>query len=508
MDNLLTYNLSASNHNLDLLLGQSAQMYRIDYFEGYVEDFPNNNIRELSGGINNKDVAGNASELALDSYFGRLNYNFDYKYLFEFNYRYDGTSRFHSDQRWGGFPSFSVGWVASNENFLQNLGPISFFKLRGSWGQLGNQNIGNNYYPYAQNISTSQNYLWGDIIAPGVAVTSLANPNLTWETTTITDIGIDFNLLNNKLQVVADWFNKTSTDILIRLPIPATMGNVAAPFQNVGEVKNTGWELDVKYQDQFGEVGVFAGFNLSQVKNEVVDYGGIEFTISNNAITTEGEAIGSYYAYIAEGYYQTQEELDNAPQQFGRPLRLGDVKYKDISGPDGEPDGIISADYDRTIIGTPFPDMFYSFNMGGSYKGFDIYAFFQGIQGIERYHWINTEATGQGTFTKTALDYWTENNRDAETPRWGNLQNNTEFSSFWLKDASYLRLKNLEIGYSLPANLLNSVKLNKARIYLSGINLLTFTKLKDYDPEKLSNDNRNRDYPKAKVYSIGINLTF
>ena len=508
VDNLLTYDYTAGNHSFDILLGQSAQMFRTDFFQAYVEDFPNNNIHELDGGINNKDVAGSAAELSLDSYFGRIHYNYADKYLAEFNYRYDGTSRFHSDNRWGGFPSFSVGWVASNESFMADARIISFLKIRGSWGQLGNQNIGDNYYPYTQNINTGQNYLWGDYIAPGVAVTSLANQDLTWETTTITDIGIDLNLFKNKLQIVADWFDKTSTDILIRLPIPATMGNVAAPYQNVGEVKNTGWEADVKYQDYIGKVQVFGGFNLSHITNEVLDYGGIEFSISNNAITKEGEAIGSYYAYIAEGYYQTQAELDNAPQQFGRPLRLGDVKYKDISGPDGVPDGKITADYDRTILGTPFPDIQYAFNFGARYKGFDFYTFFQGIEGIKRYNWINTEANGQGSFTKTALDYWTEDTPDAVTPRWGNLGNNTVYSSFWLKDASYLRLKNLELGYTIPADITNRVNINKARIYFSGINLLTFTKVKDYDPEKLTNDDRNRDYPKAKVYSVGINLTF
>ena len=247
---------------------------------------------------------------------------------------------------------------------------------------------------------------------------------------------------------------------------------------------------------------------MSHITNKVIDYGGIESSISNNAITIEGEAIGSYYAFVAEGYYQTQEELDNAPQQFGRPLRLGDVKYKDISGPNDVPDGKITADYDRQIIGIPFPDLQYSFNLGASYKGFDIYAFFQGIEGISRYNWINTEANGQGSFTKPALDYWTEDNRDAPTPRWGNLANNTVYSSFWLKDASYLRLKNLEFGYTLPANITNRVGINKTRIYFSGLNLLTFTEVKDYDPERLTNDDRARDYPKAKVYSVGINVTF
>lgn len=506
VDNLLTYDYTNGSHSVDLLLAQSAQKERTDFFQAYVEDFPNNNIHELDAGINNKDVAGSASELSLDSYFGRINYNYDDKYLVEFNYRYDGTSRFHADQRWGGFPSFSIGWVPTNESFLSNLGPVSFLKLRGSYGQLGNQNIGNNYYPYTQTISAGQNYLWGESIAPGVAVTSLANQSLTWETTTITDIGVDLNFFNGKIQIVADWFDKTSSDILLRLPIPATMGNVAAPFQNVGEVNNKGWELNLRYQDSFGDVGVSGGFNLSQVKNKVVDYGGIESSISNNTITIEGEPIGSYYAYVADGYYQTQEELDNAPEQFGRPLRLGDVKYKDISGPDGEPDGQITADYDRKIIGNPFPDLQYSFNFGASYKGFDVYAFFQGIEGIDRFHWINTETSG--SFTRTALDYWTEDNRDAQTPRWGNLINNRQFSTFWLKDASYLRLKNLEVGYAIPSGLTNRVGIAKARIYFSGTNLLTWTEIEDYDPEKMTGDNRNRDYPKAKVYSVGINVTF
>ncbi len=506
VENLLTYDFSIdSDHKFNVLLGQSAQLYRLDYMEASVEDFPNNNIHELDGGINNKNVKGNARELALNSYFGRLNYNFADKYLLEFNYRYDGTSRMSEDLRWGGFPSFSAGWVASNENFLGDLGPVSFLKMRASWGQLGNQNLGDNFYPYAQTIGTGQNYLWGGYIAPGVAVTSLANGNLTWETTTITDIGVDLNLFNNQIQIVADWFNKTSSDILVRLPIPKTLGNVQAPYQNVGEVKNTGWEVGVKGNKRLRDVHLYGGFNLSHVKNEVIDYAGLEL-ISGNAITKEGEAISSYYAYIADGYYQTQEELDNAPTQFGKPLRLGDVKYRDISGPDGVPDGKITADYDRTIIGNKFPDLQYSFNVGASYKQFDIYAFFQGIAGIDRYYWYNTET--QGTFTKVALDYWTEDNRNAETPRWGNLQNNTKYSSFWLKDASYLRLKNLEVGYTVPAELTRKVKIENARIYFSGINLLTFTDVKDYDPEKLTNDDRNRDYPQAKIYSVGLNITF
>lgn len=507
VDNLLTYDIKLSDHNINVLVGQAAQLYRVDNFSASVEDFPNDQIHELDAGINNKDVSGSAKELALSSYFGRFNYNFADKYMFEFNYRYDGTSRMKDGYRWGGFPSISAGWVASNENFIANSDIVSFFKVRGSWGQLGNQNIGSSFYPYTQTLATGQNYLWDDDIAPGVAITSLANPSLTWETTTIVDIGIDMNLFKNKVQIVADWFDKTSTDVLVRVPIPATVGDVQAPFQNVGEVKNAGWEVGVRLFETIGDVDISGGFNLSHVSNEVIDYNGLQ-TISNNTITREGDPIGSYYAYIADGYYNTSAELEEAPDQPGDVLRIGDIKLRDISGPDGVPDGQVDPTFDRTIIGNPFPDLQYSFNIGAVYKGFDIYAFFQGIQGIDRYYWMNAETNG--TFTSPALDYWTEDNLNSSVPRWGNTEANSTYSSFYLKDASYLRMKNLEIGYSLPSKLTQKINVEKARIYFSGVNMLTWSKddIKDYDPEKLTNDDRNRDYPAAKVYSLGVNLTF
>lgn len=512
VENLLTYDWDLNEKNkFNFLLGQSAQEYRVDFFKASVEDFPNNNIHELDAGVNNKDVNGYARELSLDSYFARVNYNFDNRFLFEFNYRYDGTSRFSEDNRWGGFPSVSAGWIVSEESFLSDIDYLSFLKVRASWGQLGNQNIGSSqnwhYYPYSQTYQAGQDYLWGDYVAPGAAVTGLANKDLTWETTTITDIGVDLNLFRNSVQVVFDWFDKTSSDILVRKPnIPATLGNVAAPFENVGEVNNRGWEFALNYHGQIGQVKVNGGFNLSHVKNKVTDYGEIGKSIGNNRITMEGAPIGSYYAFVAEGYFKNQEEIDNHATQPGSDLRPGDIKFKDISGPDGVPDGKISADYDRTIIGNPFPELTYSFKLGAGYKGFDINAFFQGVEGVDRYYWYNNETAG--SFTKSALDYWTEDNRNAEYPRWGNSVNNRAYSSYWLKDASYLRLKNLEIGYSLPKSVLSKFKIENARLYMSGVNLFTWTKVNDYDPEQKANDDRNRDYPQSKVFSMGVNVTF
>ncbi|TLX75576.1 TonB-dependent receptor [Labilibacter sediminis] len=508
VDNILTYDLNVSDHKIGFLAGQSAQYWRVDRVEASIRDFANDEIYQLDAGATEKDVKGSADDLALNSYFGRLNYNYADKYLFEFNYRYDGTSRMPSDSRWGGFPSVSAGWVVSNEGFMSNIEALSFLKLRGSWGQLGNQNLGDDYYPYTQYIETGKNYLWDDGIAPGVAMTELANPMIAWETTTITDFGVDFNLFNNKVQVVADWFNKTSTDVLMRLNLPSTIGVTKFPFQNVGEVKNVGWELGVKVFEKIGAVDVYGGVNLSQVKNEIVDFKDVpDIDNDTHTISMEGEAIDSYYAFIADGYYQTQEELDNAPVQPGNPLRLGDIKLRDISGPDGVPDGQVDETYDRTVIGNPFPDLQYSFNLGAAYKGFDIYAFFQGLQGVDRYYWMNAETNG--TFTSEALDYWTPENRDAAVPRWGNLEANKVYSSFYLRDASYLRLKNLEIGYTLPSSITQKAHIQKARFYFSGVNLLTWThdNVKNYDPEKKTGDDRNRDYPGAKVYSIGVNIT-
>lgn len=504
-ETLLTYNLNFSNHRLNFLLGQSSQFYRYDYFWASVKDLPNDLIHELSAGVNEKNVSGNANEASLQSFFGRVNYNFNDKYLFEMNVRYDGSSKMPKASRYGLFPSFSGGWIISNEEFMKESTLFSFLKLRASWGQLGNQEIGN--YAYVQNINLGQNYVIGNALTAGAALTSLANTDLKWETTTILDLGIDFNLFKNKIQIAVDWFDKTSDDILTTIPIAQLLGNLNPPFQNIAKVKNTGFELDVKYNNNINNFNYFAGVNLSTVKNEIIDIAGLTSWISNGGrhINLEGHPIESYYGLIAEGYFQTPEEITDSPTQFTT-LAPGDVKFKDISGPEGIPDGKIDETYDRTILGDPFPKLNYSFNLGGNYLGFDLYCFFQGISGIERYFWYNNETAGN--YTTAALDYWTLDNPHADYPRIGNQTNNNKNSTLWLKDASYLRLKNLELGYTLSQLLTDKISLDKVRVYLSGTNLVTFSKVVDFDPEKIAADERNRVYPQAKVYSIGLNVTF
>lgn len=508
IENLIRYNRTFQEaHNFALLLGSTQQLYRDDYTYAYIESFPNNEVHELDAGSKNADVAGDAREEALRSFFGRLNYDYKGKYLFEVNVRHDGTSRFPENNRWGTFPSFSAGWVITSEEFAANLPAVSFLKIRGSWGQLGNQDLGSNivdYYPYSQTIDAGVRYIVGGNVQGGVAVTTLANSNISWETTQIADLGIDANFLQNRLQITADFYNKTTKDILMRLSIPYTLGNVTAPYQNVGEVKNTGWEVTADYVMQFGKVQVNVGGNLSHFHNEIVNMGGLDDQISGSSIYRVGEAIGAYYSYVADGYFQNQTEIDDHATQFNT-LAPGDIRYKDISGADGVPDGQITDD-DRKIIGSPFPDLTYGFNLGATYGAFDLSAFFQGITGIKRWQYYNNESVG--TYTTAALDYWTPDNPSADYPRWGNGTNNAVTSSFWLKNASYLRLKNLQLGYTLPAQIGDNLGIRNLRVYFAGYNMLTFTKMVDYDPERASGDDRSRSYPQAKVYSLGVNVTF
>jgi TonB-linked SusC/RagA family outer membrane protein len=505
IENLLKYDLTLNDHHFNFLAGQAAQFYRSDYMWAAVKGLPNDLIHELSAGVDEKDVSGEAQEEALYSVFGRVNYNYLEKYLFEANVRADKTSRFPSYNRLGIFPSFSAGWLVSNEPFLQESKILSFLKLRASWGQLGNQEIG--YYPYAQVINLGQDYVFGETLVAGAALTSLANDQIRWETTVISNIGLDFNFFRDKLQFVVDVFDKTSKDVLATLPIPNTLGNLGAPFQNIAKVKNRGIEGEIRFTNTYRSLRYFGGVNMSKIKNEIIDIADLETWIYNGGrnINLTGHPIGAYYGLIAEGYFQNDEDITDAPTQFS-PLKPGDVKFKDISGPDGVPDGKIDEAYDRTIIGNPFPKLNYAFNLGGSMKGFDIYCFFQGVTGVDRYFWYNNEDAGN--YTTAVLDYWREDNPNAAYPRFGNQTNNNKNSTLWVKDASYLRLKNLELGYTLPASAIKSIGIEGARFYVSGNNLITFTKLVDFDPEKILEDERNRVYPQSKVYSLGLTVTF
>ena len=505
-ENILTYNATFGEHEVGVLLGHSIQGTRWDKNEASKQGFPTDNIYEMDGGTQNDKVTGSAAETTLQSFFARITYNYGGRYLFEMNIRRDGSSRMPKKNRYATFPSFSGAWLMSNENFMKDIRWLSSLKLRASWGKLGNQEIGN--YAYASTLSAQGSYYFGDTKYVGMKTSSIANENIKWETTTITDVGVDASFWQNRINIVFDWYDKTTSDILLQLPMPGIfLGSLSAPYQNAGKVRNRGWEFAANYYDQKGDWSWQAGFSLSGVKNEIIDMQGLE-SISNNTINREGEAIGSYYGLKAVGIYRTEEDLNRVNAngqtitQNGQKPQLGDIMYEDYNN-----DGDIT-DADRQVIGNPFPSLQYSFNLGFSYKNFDVTTFWQGIAGLDRFNWDETTISNGGNKTSRWLDRWSPENPDGSMPRMGGEINN-RYSSFWLTKGDYLRLKNIEIGYTFRKEAwLKKVGVQSLRLYLAGTNLLTFTSLDDYDPEKQSSDLRNDVHPNTKTYSFGINVKF
>ncbi|HCY40736.1 MAG TPA: TonB-dependent receptor [Prolixibacteraceae bacterium] len=501
IENILSYSKNLGNHSISGLAGQSAQNSRLDFTRAYIEGFPNNEMFELGAGVKNPDVGGSATQYTIQSFFGRLNYILNDRYLFEFNVRRDGSSKMPKINRYGIFPSMSTGWIISEEKFLKTIPFIPYLKIRGSWGKLGNQEIGD--YAYSQYVALGRNYLFGGNLTPGAAQTSLANSEIKWESTVMTNFGLDISFFNGNLNLTGDYFIKRTSDILLQLPINATLGNLTPPYQNAGEVENKGWELDLSYSsNQNRDFQYSVSGNISKVKNKIIDLKGLEW-ISQGGIFREGDPIGAYYGFLVDGIYQSQQQINEGPVRFNGLVGLGDLIYRDISGPDGTPDGKVDGAYDRTIIGSPFPDWTYSFNSNLSYKNFSLSLFFQGVLGADRYF----REVVRGNVTQKWLERWTKENPSTTMPRLNGISND-ENSDFWLMDASYLRLKNIEFGYNLPQSICKKVKLENVRFYASGTNLVTFTKIKDWDPEKFADDSENFNYPHDKTYSLGINVNF
>lgn len=504
-ENLLRYNKKIDKHDLKFLLGHTIQHQEGYNINGRVVNLPSNNIRVLSGSTELATNGGTASAYSLQSFLGRVNYIYDNKYLFEANARIDGSSRLPESQQYPIFPSVSAGWILSEESFLKNNKYISLLKIRGSYGVLGNQEIGN--YSFTQNYGLGQNYVFNNAVVQGVAITGLANADIKWETTKLADIGLDMEFFGGKLGFVADYFDKNTSDILYTIPIPATLGGLNPPVQNVAKVNNKGFELSITHNNSVGKFNYNLALNGSVIKNKIVDLAGRLDVITGNFLLTPGQPINSFYGYISDGIIRTQEELNAAPTGLGSvALRLGDKRYRDLDG-----DGKITT-ADRKIIGNAFPKLDYGFNMAGSYKGFDLSIFLQGIAGIDRY--FNDPA--QMGIRSQKLNVWnnryTTSNTEGNLPRFGNPGNNNAFSTFGAAgavgflDGSYLRLKNLEFGYSIPTKYLSKVGMSNVRLYFSGVNLYTFTKVKNYDVEKAQDDNGSYSYLNTKNYAFGLSI--
>ena len=511
-ENILKYSRTVKEvHSFGILLGHSASYFKSDNFSGQLSGFPTDNLEEFNGGgVIDPAVGGGGFEEAYQSFFGRINYNYAGKYLAEFNLRRDGSSRFNSSNRYGSFPSASVGWRVSKEAFMENIDIVSNLKVRASWGVSGNDRIGN--YIFAQTYNPGIDYVLGDDgTVVGVAVTSLSNPSIRWEETRQYNLGLDLSLFENQLEFIVDYFNRNSSDILYtNFPVPKTLGVSNLQAQNAASMVNRGLEMGVNYRSSIGKLRYSAGANFTKfIQNEVTELGeGGEETITNTNIIRIGQPFRSYYGYQAIGIFQTLDEIANSPTQFGNANTApGDLKYADISGPDGIPDGVVDAE-DRTIIGNPNPDLLVNFNGSLEYQGFDLNFLFQGVSGVDRL------LMGNGNLPmpdnrSNALEYWigrwTPEVPSTNLPRVGG-QNNTAVSSFYIQDASYLRLKNIEFGYTLPTDMLERIKISKLRIFVGAQNLLTFTGLEYVDPEGANGSQSNRNAPLYKTVTFGVNL--
>ena len=508
-ENILRYNKSINEvHNFGALLGHSVQYQRSDGFSGILRGFPTDNLEEFNaGGLLDPGVGGGAFEQTYQSFFGRVNYNYDERYLAEFNYRYDGSSIFGPGNRYGGFPSGSLGWVISKEDFFKNVNVVESLKLRASWGITGNDRIGRNIWEQTYNPNLDYVVGLGDNpAAVGVGITSLANPAITWEETTQTDIGIDASFFKNQLEVVADYFYRDTKDILyVNFPVPNTIGVRNLGAQNSASMVNEGIELGINYRGNIGEDVKFSlGGNMTKfLNNEVTDLGGGTETITNINIIREGEPFRAYYGYQAIGIFQNFEEIANAPTQFGsNQTSPGDLRYADING-----DGVVDND-DRTVIGDPNPEWLVNFNAAMEYKNFDLNFLFQGVSGVDRLLMGNGNLPmpdNRSNVLEYWIDRWTPENPSANLPRVGGI-NNEEVSTFYIQDASYLRLKNFEFGYSLPQSILEKMNVEKFRIFVGGQNLLTFTGLENFDPEGGRGRNSNRNAPLYKTVTFGLNI--
>lgn len=498
---LVTYKKAIGDHNLSILGGYEQISYRTNYFSAYRENFPFINYPVMNNGsVINMSNGGTASEWALRSYFGRFNYDFKNKYLIEANARYDGSSRFSDGHKYGFFPSFSAGWRISEESFMKPIAWISNLKLRGSWGQLGNQNIGT--YPFASVVNLGQNYTFNNTAVNGAALTAMANSDITWETSTTSNVGVDFGIMN-KLTGTFEYYIRNTDNILLQLPVPSTIG-LTAPYQNAGKVQNKGWDFSLNYNNQDHEFKYSIGVSLSDVKNKVTDLKGSGPYIGSYTITREGDPIGALYMYKSDGLFQSQAEITSHATQIGT-LAPGDIRYVDINK-----DGKIDAN-DRVVVGSNIPRYSYGFNFDAKYKGFDFNIFIQGVGKRQTYYdgYNGWAFWNFCNIQKYQLDAWTPTNTTAKMPRLidGSSGNNFTPSDYWVHNAAYWRIKNLQIGYTIPTKLSKMVKLEKIRVYVSGNNIYTYDHLpKGWDPEQpMGNTN---SYPISATYVFGIDLTF
>lgn len=520
VENLLTFDRTFGEHKISALAGYTYQDSRFRHIQAYGEGLPQG-LEEIDAATTNRSNEGNSWRSVLTSILGRVFYSYQNKYLFTATIRRDGSSKFGKNNRYGYFPSFSLGWNVAEEKFMENVHWLDQLKLRGGYGVLGNQEIDN--YQYSSTITTGINYPDGNGgLLQGAFPKNFANPDIKWEETAMTNVGIDFMAFNNRLSLTADYYVKNTKDILLTVPISS--GGANDPIRNAGKIRNNGFEFNLGWMDQpnpdisYG-INLIGSFNKNKVIAMGSESGSIKGGSTNQNITTSetkaGYPIGGYWLISTAGYFNSQEEVD-AYAKDGKKIQPaaepGDIKFVDANN-----DGVINDD-DRVFQGSPFPDFTFALNGNMRYKNFDLSIGLQGVLGNKIYNATRQtleDVTKGSNFLASCLDYWTPENKNASHPRltWDDPNRNTRAESDrYLENGSYLRLRSVQLGYTFPQTWFKGA-IQHARVYINAENLFTITSYSGYSPD-VNADNANYRgfdnfiYPTNRTFMLGLNVTF
>lgn len=522
VENLLTFDRTFGEHKISALAGYTYQDSRFRHIQAYGEGLPQG-LEEIDAATTNRSNEGNSWRSVLTSILGRVFYSYQNKYLFTATIRRDGSSKFGKNNRYGYFPSFSLGWNVAEEKFMENVHWLDQLKLRGGYGVLGNQEIDN--YQYSSTITTGINYPDGNGgLLQGAFPKNFANPDIKWEETAMTNVGIDFMAFNNRLSLTADYYVKNTKDILLTVPIPISSGGANDPIRNAGKIRNNGFEFNLGWMDQpnpdisYG-INLIGSFNKNKVIAMGSESGSIKGGSTNQNITTSetkaGYPIGGYWLISTAGYFNSQEEVDayaKDDKKIQPAAEPGDIKFVDANN-----DGVINDD-DRVFQGSPFPDFTFALNGNMRYKNFDLSIGLQGVLGNKIYNATRQtleDVTKGSNFLASCLDYWTPENKNASHPRltWDDPNRNTRAESDrYLENGSYLRLRSVQLGYTFPQTWFKGA-IQHARVYINAENLFTITSYSGYSPD-VNADNANYRgfdnfiYPTNRTFMLGLNVTF